>query len=174
VHRLHRPREEPLPASSRWSRADANQTDRVVRYAAGTSGNFMIARQVAVARGPHGQTGQLFSRTLPVPVRAVWTPVREGDGAAIISMGAMVPGDKIREALQGMRKGSPSSTWPVDGDRTRRRVTGLLNVPSSSRTRTTTENGIARLRVVAFDHGYRGRMAPSASRTTALGRDEES
>ena len=142
--------------------ADANQTDRVVRYAAGVCGNFMIGTgrsQWPVIRTEDG--GLFFSNGYRF-VYGRMDVIREGTDAAIITYGGMVArAMKIRAALQPMGKSVAVINMACVTEIDEETMTGLLKVPcivtyEDHNPETGIGSGLASW---LLDHGFRGRMA---------------
>jgi transketolase len=142
--------------------ADANQTDRAVRYAAGESGNFMIGtgrNQWPVIRAEDG--GLFFSNGYRF-VYGRMDVICKGTDAAIIAYGGTVArAIKIRAALQAGRKSVAVVNMACVNEIDAETMAGLLEVPLIVTYEDhNPETGIGpSIATWLLDHGYRGRMA---------------
>jgi transketolase len=142
--------------------ADANQTDRVVRYAAGECGNFMIGTGRSQWPVVHAEDGGLFFSNGYRFVYGRMDVIRKGTDAAIITYGGMVArAIKIRAALEGMGKSTAVINMACVTEIDEETMQGLLAIPCIVTYEDhNPETGIGTgLAYWLLDHGYKGRMA---------------
>ncbi len=142
--------------------ADANQTDRAVRYAAGEQGNFMIGTGRSQWPVVRAEDGQLFFSNGYRFVYGRMDLVREGVDAALIAYGGMVSrAIEIRAALQERGKSAAVLNMACVTAIDEETMQTLLKTPLIVTYEDHNPNtGIgAVLAPWLLDHGYRGRMA---------------